>query len=174
MLQSTGGYPITDTNLGNLRMNDMTNPGSDEPHGSGGPIAQAWLDAISDDRAPLFAEATVSNVRLEGSVFARPFCGTREVYAALRTAGGIYDSLTFTHEAVAGARTYLEWEAKALGLDIAGVTVLTRAENARICGIAIHHRPLAAVLSFSVEMRGRLDAAIDGGHFAASSEGLSA
>jgi hypothetical protein len=152
----------------------MTNPSSGELYGPTGPLAQAWLDAISSDRAPLFTEATSSDVRLEGSIFARPICGSHEVYAALLAAGGIYDSLAFTHEAVAGARTYLEWEAKALGLDISGVTVLTSGERSHISAIAIHHRPFAAVVKFSSEMRERLEGTIDGGHFSAGSERLSA
>lgn len=42
------------------------------------------------------------------------------------TAGGMYDSLTFTNETVDGSKTYLEWEGKAFGKDVGGTTILTR------------------------------------------------
>jgi hypothetical protein len=72
----------------------------------------------------------------------------------------------FTHEASAGPRTYLEWEATALGgMVLRGVTVLTRDASGRIASAAIHHRPLWAALRFSAELGERLTGIIDAEHF---------
>jgi hypothetical protein len=48
-----------------------------------------------------------------------------------------------------------------------GITVLTVGPAGTFTGIAIHHRPLGAVLAFSREMGRRLDGLIEPGHFAA-------
>jgi Aldo/keto reductase family len=62
-------------------------------------------------------------------------------------------------------RAYLDWTARALGLDIDGVTVLTVGPAGTFTSIAIHHQPFGAVLAFSREMGRRLDGLIEPGHF---------
>jgi hypothetical protein len=105
-------------------------------------------------------------VSLEGSIFARPIVGRGQVWTTLRTAAGIYDTLTVTSEAEHTERVYLDWTARALGRDIAGVPVLTVDDVGLFTSVAIHHRPLGAVLAFSQEMNKRLNGLIEPGHFA--------
>jgi hypothetical protein len=66
---------------------------------------------------------------------------------------------------------YLDWTAEALGMRIAGVTSLVAGDDGRIASVAIHHRPLAAVIAFSDEMRRRLEGQVDPSHFHAASAG---
>jgi hypothetical protein len=95
-------------------------------------------------------------VRLKGSIFARPIDGREKVWASLRAGGSITDTLSFTHESAAPGRSYLEWELEALGQRVQGVTVLTLDRTGLIDNVALHHRPLGAVLAFSAEMGRRL------------------
>ncbi|MEU6088373.1 alpha/beta fold hydrolase [Streptomyces sp. NPDC047085] len=128
--------------------------------------AQPWTTAFAGKSADSFAEAFAEEVVLEATTLTRPVEGRDQVKQVMATASGIYESLAFTHEATRGPRTYLEWEATAFGgLRIQGVTVLTKDEDGRIVRAAIHHRPLGAVLRFSVEMRERLRGRIDPTHF---------
>ena len=78
---------------------------------------------------------------------------------------GIYDELTFISAAEGPGRAYLDWTARALGLDIDGITVLTVGPAGTFTSIALHHRPLGAVLAFSRELGRRLDGLIEPGHF---------
>ena len=110
---------------------------------------------------------TEPDIVLSGSIFARPIAGRAQVWLTLRTAAGIYDQLTFTSAAEAPGRAYLDWTARALGLDIDGITGLTVGPAGTFTGIAIHHRPFGAVLAFSREMGRRLDGLIEPGHLAA-------
>jgi len=57
-------------------------------------------------------------------------------------------------------RSYLEWELEALGQRIHGVTVLTVDSSGLIDNVALHHRPLGAVLAFSAEMGRRLGSSL--------------
>jgi hypothetical protein len=62
----------------------------------------------------------------------------------------------------AGERTYLEWQATAFGgMDLEGVTILTKDAAGRIVRAAIHHRPLGSALRFSAELRERLAGVVD-------------
>jgi hypothetical protein len=92
--------------------------------------------------------------------------GKEDVEVTMQAASAYYASLVFTHEAVNGARTYLEWEAEApTGTKFSGVTVLTCNSDGLIGHIAIHHRPLDAALEFSAEMNRRTQGKIAPGHF---------
>ena len=130
------------------------------------PHSQDWREAFADKSADEFVEALADDVVLEASVLHRPIEGRDLVELIMVTASGIYDSLVFTREASDGPRTYVEWEATAFGgMAMSGVTILTRNGSGRIVSARIHHRPLAAVLRFSAEMRERLRGAIDSSHF---------
>jgi hypothetical protein len=124
-----------------------------------------WAQSFLDDTGNSFAAIVNPDVSLEGSIFSRPIAGRGQVWTAPRMAAGIYNTLTFTSAAERGERVYLDWTASALGRDIAGITVLTINDAGRFIGIAIHHRPLGAVLAFSQEMNNRLDGLIEPGHF---------
>jgi hypothetical protein len=120
------------------------------------PFGPIWKLALADRSGAAFRDIAVANVRLEGSVFAKPIEGRDNVWRSFRAAAGITDNLTFTHEAAAGDRRYLEWEQEALGRRIEGVSVLAFDDAGLIESVAIHHRPLDAVLAFSTELGRRL------------------
>jgi pimeloyl-ACP methyl ester carboxylesterase len=127
---------------------------------------QGWTSAFARKSADAFGQAFADDVVLEASVLIRPIEGREQVMRVMGTASGIYESLVFTHEASAGPRTYLEWEATAFGgVVLRGVTILTKDAGGRIVRAAIHHRPLGAALRFSAELGERLTGTVDRDHF---------
>jgi pimeloyl-ACP methyl ester carboxylesterase len=127
---------------------------------------QDWTEAFASKSAERFGAAFADDVVLEGATLMRPVAGREQVMRVMGAASGIYESLRFTHEATSGPRTYLEWEATALGgPDLKGVTILVRDGSGQVVSAAIHHRPLAASLRFSAELRRRLAGLIDPSHF---------
>jgi hypothetical protein len=127
---------------------------TDDPLGV--PDMAAWKAAFADESGQRFSELVAREVVLEGSVFAQPIAGRDAVWNALRVSGSIYDRLEFTHEVISEDRTYLEWEASAVGVEISGVTALTTHRGGSITRIALHHRPFGAVTRFSAELAERL------------------
>jgi len=119
-------------------------------------ILPIWTGALRDESGATFAQVAAPHVRLEGSIFARPIDGREKVWASLRAGGSITDTLSFTRESAAPGRSYLEWELEALGQQVQGVTVLSFDSTGLIDNVALHHRPLGAVLAFSAEMGRRL------------------
>jgi len=119
-------------------------------------ILPIWTGALRDESGATFRQVAAPHVRLEGSIFASPIDGREKVWTSLRTAGRITGTLRFTHESTTPDRCYLEWELEALGQRIQGVTVLTLDSSGLIENVALHHRPLGAVLAFSAEMGRRL------------------
>jgi hypothetical protein len=107
-----------------------------------------WTESFADPTGAAFLRVVAEAVVLDGSIFAQPIIGGHNVWTALRTAAENYDT-----------------SATALGLSIGGVTVLTVDDEARFAAVAIHHRPLGAVLAFSREMGRRLAGQIAPGHF---------
>jgi hypothetical protein len=127
--------------------------------------ASRWGHSFADPSGAAFAEIVSADVVLEGSVFALPIRGRQAVWATLRAAAGIYDALTLTADAEGDGRAYLDWTATALGWRIAGVTVLYVDQSGRFARIALHHRPLGAVMAFSAELGRRLAGQISADHF---------
>jgi pimeloyl-ACP methyl ester carboxylesterase len=128
--------------------------------------SQGWTQAFANKSADTFAEAFAADVVLEASVLRRPVAGRDNVKIVMAAASEIYESLEFTHQAVNGSQTYLEWQATAFGgTELRGVTVLTKNESGQIVRAAIHHRPLDAALTFSTELGKRVDGAIDAARF---------
>ncbi|SER46484.1 SnoaL-like domain-containing protein [Lentzea xinjiangensis] len=126
-----------------------------------------WTDAFAEKSSAAFGAAFAEDVVLEASVLRRPITGRRQVAHVLEVASGIYESLTFEHQTVDGDRTYLEWEAVALGGTVLrGVTVLTRNSGGLVTRAAIHHRPLDAVLAFSAEVARRTSGVVEASYFA--------
>jgi len=115
-----------------------------------------WRRALADKSGATFAEVVAPHVRLEGSIYAAPVDGRDKVWTCMRTAAGFTDALSFTHESTAQDRSYLEWEQEGLAQRITGVTVLAFDESGLIINVALHHRPLGAVLAYSAEMGRRL------------------
>jgi hypothetical protein len=127
---------------------------------------QGWTRAFAEKSATAFGEAFAADVVLDASVLTRPIEGRDQVTSVMGVASTIYESLAFTQEAVDGHRSYLEWEATAFGgVQLRGVTILTKDGNGQIARIAIHHRPLGALLRFSAELRERLRGVVDADHF---------
>jgi uncharacterized protein (DUF302 family) len=121
-----------------------------------------WREILRQNGTTEFAAAFARNPVLETSVLNGPCIGVDAIGAFFAaTAGGMYDSLAFTGEALDGRKTYLEWEGKALGRDVAGTTILTRNEAGLIQSIRLYHRPLPILLQFARELANRLQGKID-------------
>jgi hypothetical protein len=111
------------------------------------PFAATWRAAFADASGAAFRRLVAPDVRLEASVLPAPVAGADPVFAVLSRAGGLYDALRFTRETAGDRRVCLEWEARALGLALGGVTVLSLAPDGRVAHVALHHRPLDAVVA---------------------------
>jgi pimeloyl-ACP methyl ester carboxylesterase len=134
------------------------------------PVAQqGWKAAFANRSAQAFSDAFAPDMVLDATVLTRPLVGRDAVKTVMGTASNIYESVTFTHEATNGARTYLEWTAAAFGgFELRGITILTKDDDGRIVRAAIHHRPLGAALRFSAELGKRLDGKIPPDYFHAA------
>jgi hypothetical protein len=126
---------------------------------------QRWSESFTDPSGAAFAAIVRADVVLEGSIFARPIHGRQAVWTTLQTAAGIYDTLAFACDAQRDGRAYLDWAGAALGQAIAGVTVLRLDDSSLVASVAIHHRPLGAVIAFSAELGRRLAGQVDADHF---------
>jgi hypothetical protein len=129
------------------------------------PFGTIWKEALADQSGAGFREIAATHIRLEGSVFAKAIVGRDNVWTSFWAAAGITDKLTFIHEAASGDRRYLEWEQEGLGRQMEGVTVLSFDGAGLIESVAIHHRPLDAVLAFSTELGRRLEDSLGPGFF---------
>ena len=133
---------------------------------SSGVRRQGWTTAFAEKSASSFGNALAPEVELHASVLFSPVVGREAVQTVMAAASSIYESLVFTQESTTGPRSYLEWAATAFGgVDLAGVTVLTKDDDGRIVHVAIHHRPLEAALSFSRALGDKLDGDVDRAHF---------
>jgi hypothetical protein len=129
-------------------------PGSEKVRQAPG---EAWLRVVRLNASPAFRDFFAKDVVLEASVIAGACVGVEEVAAFFAaSSSGMYESFTFTTEATDGSRTYLEWEGKAFGTDVGGITILTRNLAGRIVNIRLYHRPLPIVRRFSEELSKRL------------------
>jgi hypothetical protein len=135
------------------------------------PFLPIWRAALGDRSGGTFAEFVAPHVRLEGSIYAKPVDGREKVWTSMRAADGITSFLRFTQESAAPDRIYLEWEEQALGRQFSGVTVLTFGASGLIDNVALHYRPLGAVLAFSAEMGRRLGDSVGPGVFYQAPQG---
>lgn len=127
---------------------------------------QGWTRAFADKSADSFAAAFDSQVVLDATVLARPVEGIDQVKIVMAAASKIYEKLEFTQEAVNGRRTYLEWDAQALGgVSMRGITILTKNDAGKIIQVAIHHRPLGSALRFSTALRDSVAEWVDSSFF---------
>lgn len=128
--------------------------------------ASDWRGAFASKSANTFSDAFTSDVVLEAAVLHQPVAGRENVKKVMAAASKLYEKLDFTDRAENGPRQYLEWTAQAFGgLQFGGVTILTRDDTGAIKHIAIHHRPLQAVLTFSQRLGESLLGEIDPRHF---------
>ena len=112
-------------------------------------------------RTPEARRNFAPTVTLHASVLEGTCRGVEAVSAYFAAASSMYDSLRFTSETASGPRTFLEWEGRALGYDVAGITVLMRNRAGRISNIRLYHRPLAALRRLSEELGKRLSGVLD-------------
>ncbi|MGF6770587.1 hypothetical protein P3T18_003066 [Paraburkholderia sp. GAS199] len=116
-----------------------------------------WLELVKKNPSSEFSEAFAPDVLLEASVLRTGLIGTSAIGQFFSATSGMYDCIDFTYESNDGNKTYLEWEGKALGDDVAGSTTLTRNDAGRIVNIRLHHRPFPMVVKISAELAKRLD-----------------
>jgi hypothetical protein len=93
---------------------------------SNGADLEGWKAAFADDSGRQFGDIVASDAVLEGNVSDHPITGREAIWSVLKLSGSLYDRLEFTHEVVSSDRTYLEWEARGLGLQIWGLTALMK------------------------------------------------
>lgn len=130
--------------------------------------AADWKDAFAKRTASAFADAFADDVVLEATILSTPVSGRENVKRVMEAASKIYESLDFTNQAADGPRQYIEWKARAFGgVELVGVTVITRDDAGAIRRLTIHHRPLHAALLFSTRLGERLRDAVDPSHFLA-------
>jgi hypothetical protein len=121
-----------------------------------------WMTMVRALRTTDARRHFAANVTLDASVLDRTSRGIKAVRAYFVAASNLYDSLKFTHETASGARTFLEWEGKAFGKVVGGITVLIRSKSGRIAKIRIYLRPSGAVHQFAAALR-RLSTNADNG-----------
>jgi hypothetical protein len=117
-----------------------------------------WVTMVRTLRTSDARRYFASNVTLDASVLDRTSRGINAVRAYFVAAFNIYDSLKFTNETVSGVRTFLEWEGRAFGKEVGGITVLVRNKSGRIAKISLYLRPLVAVHHFEAALDKRLTA----------------
>ena len=112
-----------------------------------------WMTMVRTLRTTDAKRYFASNVTLDASVLDRTSRGIKAVRAYFVAASDLYDSLKFTDETVSGARTFLEWEGKAFGKAVGGITVLMRSKSGRIAKIRLYLRPSTAVHQFAAVLQ---------------------
>jgi hypothetical protein len=126
---------------------------------------QDWIAIVRKSGTSEFATAFVAHSVLYASVLNAPCIGVERIGAFFAATGGMYDIIAFTRETKDGSKTFLEWEGKVFGEDVAGTTILTRDEAGLIESVQLYHRPLHIVVRFSAELRRRLQGRLDSALF---------
>jgi hypothetical protein len=126
---------------------------------------QDWIAIVRKSGTSEFATAFVAHSVLYASVLNAPCIGVERIGAFFAATGGMYDIIAFTRETKDGSKTFLEWEGKVFGEDVAGTTILTRDEAGLIESVQLDHRPLHIVVRFSAELRRRLQGRLDSALF---------
>jgi hypothetical protein len=127
-----------------------------------GSSQHGWTQAFAEKKASSFAQTFAPDVRLEAATLIAPIAGAELVQQVMEAASNLYEDLAFTYQTTSGNRTYLEWKAHAFGgVELAGVTVLTKDDDGLIVHVSIHHRPLNAALLFSCRLGDQLAGVVD-------------
>jgi dihydrofolate reductase len=124
-----------------------------------------WRAFVRKNGTPEFAASFAPDVSLDTAVMNGPCIGVDQVGWFFAATTKMYDHLDFTHETVAGRKTYMEWQGQAFGAPIAGATIVTRNAAGLIESIRLYHRPLSAVIRFSAELAKRLEGKVDAAMF---------
>lgn len=112
------------------------------PVPSPAPPGLAWLEIPQHPTPEAFASAFTQDAGLEASVLREPAESVAVVWKVCNATHGVYEQLAFMHETSSDSRTYLEWEGRFEGRDVAGVTILVRDARGLIESGRLHHRPL--------------------------------
>jgi hypothetical protein len=118
---------------------------------TGGP-GGFWREIVTRATLGHFATAFVDDVVFETSSCNRRVRGPAELRILISAMSSLYSSLEFVAQNDALDRTYLEWTGRALGEDVAGVTVIERDASGKIASVRLHQRPLSAVVRFAMEL----------------------
>jgi hypothetical protein len=114
---------------------------------------QDWIAIVRKNGTAEFGKAFAANPTLDASVLNGPCVGMEAIAAFFAaTSGGMYETIEFTHEITNGMKTYLEWQGKAFGKNVGGITILTRNNEGLIEHIQLYHSPLQVVVDFSREL----------------------
>jgi len=121
-----------------------------------------WTGAFSEKSEESFGENFAPDVVFEATAMAREVVGAERVQTILGAASRQYEYLKFIHQAKDGDHSFLEWEARIKGGEpVFGITILTSNKQGKIVRIAIHHRPLHALLHFSNRLQQALSGKIE-------------
>ena len=115
----------------------------------------AWLDILQLSTLTAFASAFTPDAVLNASVLREPARGAAAIRKVFDATRGMYEQIAFLHETRSGCRTYLEWEGRFKGRDVAGVTILVHDAHGLIESVRLHHRPYDQVVVFSAELARR-------------------
>jgi hypothetical protein len=124
-----------------------------------------WIAVVRRSGTNGFATAFVVQPLLYASVLNAPCIGVERIAAFFAATSGMYDTIAFTHETKDGSKTFLAWEGKVFGEDVAGMTILTHDQTGLIESDQLYHRPLHLVVRFSAELRRRLRGKLDSALF---------
>jgi hypothetical protein len=120
---------------------------------------QDWISIVRKNGSAEFGQAFAAHPTLDASVLGGPCVGVEAIAAFFAaTSGGMYETIEFTHETTTGRKAYLEWQGKAFGKHVSGITILTRNDEGLIEHIQLYHSPLQVVVEFSRELAKRLEA----------------
>jgi hypothetical protein len=133
------------------------------------PPGDRWRALVRKTGTPEFAAAFVKNPVLKATLLNDACQGVDNIAAFFGNAPQLYDArLTFTRETINGPKTYFEWEGKAFGQGVSGVTVLTHDEGGLIQEVSIFHRPLSVAARLSKELGKRVEGKMDASLFGVS------
>lgn len=120
------------------------------------PAGHAWLEIIRRPSQEAFASAFTRGAVLDTSVASASIVGAVAIRAFFDATRAMYDEIAFVHETRTDTRTYLEWQGRFAGRDIAGTTILAHDAAGAIESIRLYHRPFEQVIAFSAELAHRL------------------
>jgi len=121
-----------------------------------------WIAIVRTNGTAEFGKAFAAHATLDASVLNGSCVGVEAIAAFFAaTSGGMYETITFTHETSDGRKTYLEWQGTAFGKQVGGITILTCNHEGLIEHIQLYHSPLPVVVQFARELAKRLQGKVD-------------
>lgn len=108
----------------------------------------AWVEIVRRPDSD-FQKAFVHSVVLEASVLNEPLSGWLTIRAFFTATRAMYDEIAFSRETAGDQTTILEWQGKAFGEPVAGVTILKVDSEGLIERIGLYHSPFQMVTQCS-------------------------